>query len=490
MEARLLAAHRGLIGLLFVTLAVLPICLPRPGDARVARGYAELSEFQRSVDLAATEQTRRAQAMQFAQVPLQELAAPAPGPEAARGALRERSGKVRARWQVADGAPALAPLANLRLVSLGDVSAQSQGAAQAEVALPRADAVQAALAFRLARLGATGTPTITGAVLEAAELGAEDVQREFEVRELEREVAEARVGLERAERRREFAEKRVEARKKRRSRSTDKFRELLTTALQQRDEKAAVYEALQTRYEALAEQVMQGSAAAPMREAGAELPRFARLRVSLEGPPAEPRELTLAVELERRLVSLPPLVIPGAQASFPALHAADLWQELAPLAPTPALETVRARLSWQVRPLSALGIPVEGSWVLQALPWLVVLALLVACRRAVGAASSHRLFGAQPRGNLPQVGFKKRSYELLVTVVLPLGVCLLAGISLWLLRRLPLSPAVAFTVCAPLSLRLFAKLDELRVLNRSILQYHSYPPPALAAEAELEGGAA
>jgi hypothetical protein len=52
-------------------------------------------------------------------------------------------------------------------------------------------------------------------------------------------------------------------------------------------------------------------------------------------------------------------------------------------------------------------------------------------------------------------------------------------------------PSIAFTVSVPVALRLYAKLDELRVLNRSIIQYHSYPPPAgpLGVEHRLEPGA-
>src|SRR3954452_10236983 len=67
MEARLVAAQRGLIWLLVVSAFVLLVGLPRPGDARIAHGFEELSQFARAVDLVATEGLRHKQAMQFAQ---------------------------------------------------------------------------------------------------------------------------------------------------------------------------------------------------------------------------------------------------------------------------------------------------------------------------------------------------------------------------------------------------------------------------------------
>src|SRR4051812_15477498 len=132
MDARLEAAQRGLIWLLVVAIGVLLLCLPRPGDARMALGFAELSEFERTVDLAVTERTRRAQAMQFAQLSLTELLQLAPETETGRTTKRERHARGP-KWRVAEGAAPVLSLANLKLVTLAEVSLQSQGPALAEV---------------------------------------------------------------------------------------------------------------------------------------------------------------------------------------------------------------------------------------------------------------------------------------------------------------------------------------------------------------------
>jgi|GEM_PF-3886507 len=488
MEARFVAAQRALICLLVVTLGVLGICRPRPGDAQIARAHAELAAFTRAADLALIAGTRRAQAMQFAQVSLQELRPSADASQARAG----RAAKGQPRWRIAESAGGLLPLVTLELASLADVSVQSRGPAEAQVGIPDLQAAQAALAFRLSRLALEGVPVLRGAVLEAAELSADDVAREQEAQQVQGEVAQARAQLERAERKLEFAQKRVDARKKRRSRSLDKFQELLATASAQRDEKAAALERAASRFEELAQEVVRVSASAAVRpQALREIPAQARLRIELEAPDGSARQIALAVALQRRQVTLPPLVIPGVDGTFPALSSSGVWEELAPLAPAPALRVLEQRLSWPSRSLELEGFSVRGAWLLQLCPLLCALALAWARARVERAASSHRLFGAQPPGALPRVGFDKRFQELCVVVLLPLAACVSAAVALWLLAELPVLPAIAFTVCAPLSLRVFAKLDELRVLNRSIVQYHSYPPPALAlGERDLEGGPA
>ena len=382
-------------------------------------------------------------------------------------------------------------MASLQLATLADVALQSQGAAQADVGVPGGEAVRTALAFLHSRLGLAGVPTLEGAVLETAELGAKDLALVSEAEDLRLRMTEARGQLERGERKVEVAQKRVDARKKRRSQSTKKFLEQLLTAKEQRDVKLAAFDALQAQYEAVAEQAVRASEDAPAAAAQAEIPEFARLRVSLKDAEGKDHTVALAVALQRRTVSLPPLVIPGTTTSFPALRATSMWDELKPLSPEAALEQIASQVSWQSRRIPFQGLELEGSWLLQVAPLMVMLALLLAAKRIVGATTSYRLFSTEFRGSLRRVGFDKRAYELAVVVILPLSACVLSALSLWLLRRLPLLPAIAFTVSVPLALRVFAKLDELRVLNRSITQYHSYPPPAgpLAVESSLETGA-
>ena len=152
-----------------------------------------------------------------------------------------------------------------------------------------------------------------------------------------------------------------------------------------------------------------------------------------------------------------------------ALRATDAWQELKLLDPEAALASMGGRLSWQSRNLSFFGAELNGSWLLQMAPCLIALVLLFAARRATSAASSYRLFSTEVRGSLRRVGFDKRISEFAVAVLLPLAACVLAAPPrLGLLHRWPASPALAFTFCLPFGLRLFGKLDELRVLNCSI----------------------
>lgn len=502
MDARLEAAQRGLIWLLVVTVIVLLICLPRPGDARTAQAFDELSTFAGAVDLAVVARTRREQAMRFAQVPLAELAPSSV--EAPANSKRGRNSHAQGpTWRVETEAPALLALASLRLETLADVSAQSQGAAEADVGTPRVDVVTSALTFRLARMALAGGVTLTGAVLEPAEVGAEQVELVREAERSRQALSDARTSLAVAERKVEIAQKRVDARKKRRSRSTQKFLEQLETANTQREEKAARTQALLEQYEAQAERAVraveavgsareQDSKDAASAQAPAEIPEYARLRITLKDAQDKVHVIAVAVPIERRKVSMPPLVIPGASSSLPALRASDAWQEVMTLEPTAALTTLRGRLSWQSRSYPLLGVACEGSWLVQVVPCFVALALWFAHKRAVGAATSHRLFGTEVRGNLRHVGFKKRLYELVAVVVLPLSACALAAISLWLLRRPPALPALALFLSFPLALRVYAKLDELRVLNRSITQYHSYPPPpdAIGVGDGLKAGAA
>ncbi len=477
MDARLVAAQRGLIWLLIATCAVLLLSLPRPGDARTAHAFDELSEFARSVDLPAVEQTRRVQAMRFAQVELAELLQ-SPVEQAAPVKRRRGAGTAGPKWRIAEGAAPVLAMADLRLATLADVRAQSEGAVSADVGTPQAEVAQRALTFRLSHLNLPQPPVITHAALELAQVGAEQVQRVEEAEQARRELSQAKEALGRAERKAELAQKRVDARKKRKSRSTQKFIDQLAEATAQRDERLAAVEALQGQYEEKAERAIRASEDAPAVAAGTAIPSFGRLRVTLADAAGATRSLALTVPVERRRVSMPPLVIPGASGSFSALRASSAWEDVKQLEPSAAAAQLEARLSWPSRSYSVFGLACEGSWILQLSPWLVVLALFVAWRRAVGAATSHRLFTTEFRGPLRPVGFKRRSQELVVVVLLPLLACVLPAISLWLLRRLPVLPATALFVSFPFALRLYTKLDELRVLNRSLIQYHSYPPPA------------
>ena len=86
--------------------------MPPGSDARTAHAFDEVSQFVRSANLPSVEETRRAQAMRFAQVELAELF-PSPVEPAMPAKRRRGAGSSTGpKWRIAEGAAPVLALAN------------------------------------------------------------------------------------------------------------------------------------------------------------------------------------------------------------------------------------------------------------------------------------------------------------------------------------------------------------------------------------------
>jgi hypothetical protein len=238
-------------------------------------------------------------------------------------------------------------------------------------------------------------------------------------------------------------------------------------ALAALEDKKATLSKTQASYESAAQRAEQP----PKAKTPGAVPAFASARISLEHA-SGPVAFEIPVAIASREVAITPLT----GATFPVTHNAGLWEEVQGLDPDAAVNTVRERFNWHNKQVEFGGLSVPGSLALQILPLILPLLLFLVRARTRTLAASYSPFSTKVPGTLPRIGFNNRTFDALVVIVLPMLTTLSAAVSLLLIGRLPVLPALATGACLMIGLSAFHKLGEAQEMVQSVVHSHSYPP--------------
>lgn len=457
MEARLSAVQKRLVLLWFASLAVAILARPQPDNGRFTAALDELVSFRSQFVRRDAEQALRAQAEAGSQLSLKAV-------------LSEQAQRRGPRLRLAEQTPALRPLSGVRLATLADVSDHARPGATLAVGSPSVEALGASLAWRLSRTQKSGPFTLASVQLLPAEVSAEDVALEAQVGVLRLASLAARAAVDDATRKVATAERRVEKRAKRKSRSLEKMQIALDAARLVLDEKSARHTLAQQAYEDAARRAERAFVSTP-QGAGAPERALARVTMELAG-----ERSTLDIPVQLSLLQLP--VAPLSGAGFPALRAAGLWDEVKGLSPEAAISAIRGRFNWHFNHVELLGLKLSGSRLLQLLPCVLPLILAVLLLHMRSAEACYSPFSTRVPDSLPRVGLKSRFLEFVAIVLLPLAAIASAAASLLLIGQPPVLPALTAVAGLPLAALVFAKLSDLREQTVSIVKSHSFPPPA------------
>ena len=163
---------------------------------------------------------------------------------------------------------------------------------------------------------------------------------------------------------------------------------------------------------------------------------------------------------------------------FAAARAAGLWDELKDKDADQALAAIRAHFNWHYRYVELLGIPFGGMTVLQFLPCLLPLVLVLLVLRMRAVRAGYNPFGTTIDSSLPRVGFRSRTLDFVVVIVLPFAAAASAATSLLLIRQVPVLPVLSAIACLLAGSYAFGKLGDLQALVEAVVHSHSSHPPA------------
>jgi hypothetical protein len=457
MQARLSAVQSALFWLLAASLAATLLARPHPENRRYMDALAEVETFQQGFDRERVTQSllqgARAQALQ----PLTILSQAVTGPKVPR-------------LQLAKDAPPLQPMAAMELNTLDDVRARAQPNRSLGIGVAKLAPLGTALAWRLTRLP-EGPFTLQAVELSRAAISQADVNLEPEVNRLRLASLQAQAAVETATRKLEAAEQTLERHRKWKLPwkvliKSDEARKMAKAALDHETELAL---AAVNNYETAAKRALSPH---PLIElSGLQIPTFALAQVKLSQA-SGPSTISIPVAIEQRQVPLS--VLQGGE--FAATRAAGLWDEVKTLDAAHASTAIRAHFNWHYRYVQLLGIKLGGMTVLQFVPCLLplLLCLLVIRMRAVGG--NYNPFGTTVSQALPRVGFRHRTLECLVLVILPFLAAASAAASLLLVRQVPALPVLTAIACLLLGGYAFTKLGELQSLVEDVARSHSNPP--------------
>lgn len=456
MEARLSEVQKRLLLVLWVSLVLALVVRPEPGNRSFADALTEIEAFRVGFARGATETQLRRQAAGQSDLGLPELVA---------AVNTKRGPKLKLSPQ------AVAPhaVAAVSLANLNEIHKLSGPHAALTVGAPDAAALGASLAWRLARSTHNGTFSLESVALVAAQVTAEEADLDQKVGDLRLQSLAARAALDEATRRVSSAEHRVEKRNKRHSRSLDKAQEQLDKARAAFDDKTRTHAEAQERYDSAAVAAERTRPAA----AFARVPEAAIARVQLTQSGATIR-YDIPVRLALRAV--PVTTLRGAE--FSALHASGLWEEVSGLDPNAASDAIRAHFNWHFRTARVLGMSLSGAKVLQLAPCFLPFVLAFLLLQMRRAETFYSPFTTKVPSAVPHVGFKYRTLEFAVLVILPVLAPVGASVALGLIHELPILPALSGVICLGLGCYAFRKLQDLREQAISIVRSHSYPPPA------------
>jgi hypothetical protein len=456
MEARISAVQQALLLLLVASLALAVLARPHPDNYRLTGALAELTTFRQGFERSAAERLLRAQAEAQGLVPLAGVSAKVSGPGVPRVTLGPE-------------APAIRPLTSAHLATLADVLAFSTPKAKLTLGSPDLEALGPALAWRLARSQKPGPFELKSVVLESAELSEQDLGRERDTASLRLQVVADQAAVDVAQKRLENEERILEARKTNRAswKMVLKAMDAQKEALAALEEKKATLAKTQASYEESARRAEQK----PKPKQPGAVPSFASAHVLL-AQGGEQVTFEIPVAIQARDVAISPL----PSATFTVTRDAGLWDELKGLDPDAAISAVQEHFNWHNKKVEIAGAALSGAQVLQVLPLILPLLLLLIRARARRVATSYSPFSTKVPGVLPRIGFNNRVFDALVVIALPTLTSLSAAVSLLLIGRVPVLPALCTFACVALGASAFGRLGEVQELVQSVVHSHSYPP--------------
>jgi hypothetical protein len=461
MQDRLSAVQQTLLWLLAAALGVALLSRPYPANRRYMQALDEVSGFRDGFEQATVEKSLLEHAQSQGQQPL---------------ALVQRSAAAAGvTLQLSATAPPLQPMAAVQLATLEQVKARGEPAGTIKIGVASAEAIGAALAWRLAELGNAkpGPFTLTAVALAPAAVSDADIARERQVMSLRGDVSATQAAALETGKKLTAADLQLEQQRKWKLpwkvlAKTDERRKA-ARAENARAENAA--KAAKQRYEGEAKRARSEKSAAPAVTPEA-IPTFAIARASVDAG-AEHLTLELPVALQLRDVPVPPL----PSTRFAATFSAGLWDEVKHLDAERAVAAIRAHFNWHYRYIERLGLKIGGMTVLQLLPCILPLLLALLLARVRAVAISYNPFHTKVRGVMPRVGFKSRVLDAVVLVVLPFGAGACAAAALLMIGQVPALPVLAAVACLLLGGYAFTKLGDLQNLVEDVVRSHSNPPP-------------
>jgi hypothetical protein len=458
MQARLSAVQRTLIVVTIVALGIAAIVLPAPDNADYRRTLAELTSLQRRFDRASVEAALLEHAKAQARQPLAHL-------------TQQISALRPIAVQAAAQAPAVEPIAALKIATLADIDRYAQPGATLPMRVAELSTVASSLAWRLTREAPKDTPvTLSSAQLRAAAVEPAAVELEAQIAGLQNDQQAARAAAERASAQltsiTTLYENRIKWRVSRQLRN-DTYKTLLEARKTQRDAERALRD-VDKRYEAA---VVKAAPAAKSKTAAAN-EDLGVLDVDLSWS-STTKHYEIPVRVKTVQAPLPPL----QGVALRQTHAAGLWDEVKDLDAAGAARTVVQRFNWHQQHIDVAGMQLGGGAVLQLMPCILPLLLLFLLGRMRAVALDYNPFRTRVRTALPRVGFRTRLLDALAIVVLPLVAAVLAVSSLMIIGQIPALPVLAAVASLVLGAYAFVKLGELQRLMEDVVRSHSVPPP-------------
>lgn len=457
MQARLSAVQQVLVLVPVASLTIALLGRPYPENRHYAAARAEVVRFDGAFQREAAERSLLSAAQAQGATALTTL----------QGAV---SGRGVPALKIADGAPAVLPLAVVSIESLEAALERSQPGRTLTIGVPELSGLGEALAWRLAHRNEPGPYTLQGVELKPGAVDAKDLETEREAAEARLALLKAQADVDQANKRVEYEDRIFEARRKRRLpwKILAKSIEARKEARAALDEKSAVLRAAEERYQALVTEAQKKRELAPLKQ----VPEHALAQVSLKRGD-EAFTLDIPVQLSRKEVPVPSLGF----RDFSATREAGLWDVVKGQDARKAIATIEAHFNWHYRHIEIAGVRVGGMTVLQLLPCALPLVLLWLVMRIRAAGSSYSPFTTEVRGTLPRVGLKSRGLDALALVALPLLGAASSATALLFVGQVPVLPAVAGAVSVVLGGYAFSKLGDLQGLVASVEHSHSYPPP-------------
>ncbi len=459
MQARLLAVQRGLLWLLAASLAIAVVTRPAPGNGRLVAAVNELKRLQ--ADFTPREAERALTEQAVAQAA--RLSTPV-----GRPAGRPAGGPTGPKVVVAEGARTVRPLSSVSLATLADVAAYSRPGSTLSVGVVEMAALTDSLNWRFARSEKSGPFTVQAIDLVRADVSAEDLALERQVGAVRLESRDARLAMERSERRIVPIEQRVEIQaKRRRAQSLHKSRLELEEARTELLERTWARSRIEKRYEEAAQRAQRPHKVT----GGGRVVERALARV------------TYAVGDEVATVDVPvPLGVHDVPVSslrvtdFAAVRAASLWDRVKGGDAAAAVAHVEGLYNWHLRHVSLFGVRLTGWWVVAFLPGFLPCLLGLVLFRIRKAETAYSPFVTDVPSAPPPVGLDNRGFELVALVLLPLLAIVGAGWAQVADGQLPLGPGLSAIACLVLGGLAFTNLQDLRAQTVSIVRSNSYPP--------------
>ena len=457
MKARLIAVQQMLWTIVVAALVLVALAFPRGRNRDYMAAVEEISAFGAVFQQKQLEQSLLSYAQSQGVVALGDVAKQVTGPGVPVVTSKP-------------GAPPILPRANVQMSTLSDVLARSSGPSTVNMGAPSAPELAASIAWRLARRPGAEPLTLARIELLDAPVSEDAIKRERSIPALRAAASAAEPVFANATTTLAAVENVYDQRRKRNATwkvmlKADEARKAARTAL------AASQQDLDTKRAAYERDAKAAESYAPRPGAGTELRALARVTLLTASGKESP--LTVPVALLALSAQVPRL----QGQTFPATHAAGLWEAVQLESATGALAIVRTHFSWHYQYVEVAGLKLGGLTLLHLLPPvlpLLLFLLLLATRRVT---VSYNPFGPTETGTLPRVGFGMRILDLFVLTLLPFAGCILATISLTAIGQIPLLPVISAFVALGLGAYDYIEMGSLQALTEAVSRAHSTAPP-------------